>query len=132
MERGLHNNKNFKQCPNCKKWFSVDDFINNNEIQPIGMKLDNNTFALNLYFFNHYNDECKTTFAMRVDDFEEYIDEKIPHKILAKTDECLNHCANLEDLMPCNNECVFAPYRRYLMKLIDNRIKEAIPANIDY
>ena len=132
MKHKLHNKKNFKQCPNCKKWFSIDDFINNVEIQPIGMKLDNNTFALNLYFFNHYNDTCNTTFAMRVDDFKEYIDEKIPHEILVNTDECLEHCTKLKDLMACNNECIFAPYRRFLMKLIDNRIKEIIPANIDF
>lgn len=132
MEYETQSKKNFKQCPNCKQWLSIDDFINNIEIQPIGMKMDNNTFALNLYFFNHLKKKCNTTFAMRVDDFKEYITENIPKEILSQTEECQDHCTQLNDLMVCNNNCAYAPYRRFLMNLIDNRIKEAIPANIDY
>ncbi len=111
-----------KQCPNCGKKFSINDFLYNSEIKPIGMKIDDD-LSINYYFFTHSTKECDTTFAIDVTIFKQLITEPIPEKQLAERKECEDYCCDLYSLLNCNQQCKFEPYRKLLKKMIENRTK---------
>lgn len=115
-----------KQCPNCKKWFSAVDILESPEVIPIGMHLDTKDPSFNLYFFNHADGKCKTTFTIEVDKFEPFITEPMPEQIQAGTEICENHCTKIEDLETCQQECHYAPYRRFLLSMIKSRKRNTV------
>jgi len=115
-----------KQCPNCKKWFSAVDILESPEVTPIGMHLDSDDSGFNLYFFNHTDGKCNTTFTIEVDKFEPFITEAIPVQNNAGTEDCDNHCTRIDDLEACQMECHYAPYRRFLLSIIKKREKNTV------
>lgn len=111
-----------KQCPYCQTWFSSEDLIENQDIVPIGMKLNDEDLSLNFFFFNHLNPDCKTTFTIHVDEFKSYIDEFIPEENNAGKESCEGHCTNLDDLYPCSQRCHWAPFRQFLLSILKKRL----------
>jgi hypothetical protein len=113
--------KNFKQCPYCHYFFSLREILESPEVEPVGMRFDEDEPGLNLYFFSHVCLSCGTTFAIEVDRFEPLITEPIPDKVLAGTKNCEQHCLNIEDLKQCQQECRYAPFRRFILSLIKKK-----------
>lgn len=113
----LSGNDRLKQCPCCGQWLTLDDFLSDVEIEPIGMSIDTEVPELNYYYFNHECAGCGTTFLVDVMVFRQCIEEPIPAEILTGSPECEGHCTRIEDLAVCANECRFAPFRRFLLKL---------------
>ncbi|MBD3256818.1 hypothetical protein GF377_00195 [candidate division GN15 bacterium] len=113
--------RKFKQCPKCDEWFSVHDILDNPDIQPTGMTFEDLESLSNLFFFNHNCEHCGTTFAIPVTEFGQYIHENIPPQPLTGTDKCNRHCLSIDDLSECGAECLFAPYRRFLLAMIRRR-----------
>lgn len=106
-----------KVCPCCKAVLTIDDFVENAEVEPLGMTVDVTDPSFNYYYFNHECQSCGTTFAVNVLTFEPFIPEPIPPFVLAGTVECELHCTRIDDLAVCTRECRYAPYRRYLLQL---------------
>ena len=71
------------------------------------------------YFFNHQ--KCKSTLAMDADDFADLIEEPIPQNVMADEEGCPGHCANIESLEKCYNECHNASFRRLLLDRIKKK-----------
>jgi len=74
-----------------------------------------------IYLFQHEIPECQSSFAVYVEDLRDLIDESISNEVLYHTDCCEEHCVTIQDLSECSQECHYAPYRRLLMKMIENR-----------
>ncbi len=107
-----------KQCPYCKAEFSLDHLVNEPQSRLIGMSFVEDSIEWVFYFFQHDHPNCGTSFVVRVDEFAPYIDEPIPTGKLALRECCEQHCVNLEDLSNCRQPCHFAPFRRFMHKMI--------------
>ncbi len=105
----------------CGTWFSLDDILKNPVVTPIGMMLECDDPQRNYLFFNHSIDECQSTFAISVTEFEALIVEKIPDEILFGREQCNGHCATMYDISACRSACRWAPYRRFLLRLMKSR-----------
>ncbi len=114
-----------KQCKGCDQWFSADEIINDPDIRPIGMSFLANNYSRAFFFFQHESPQCGSSFLVDVTLLDRYIYEYIPELNLILTDNCAGHCVNIEDLDSCQNACHNAPYRRFLLKMIEIK-KEAV------
>lgn len=108
-----------KECPKCAVGLTLSDFLTKVEIEPIGMSIDPVDPELNFYYFNHECANCGTTFVVDVRAFVPCIDEPIPTQILHGSSVCGGHCTRIDDLAQCPNECLYAPFRRFLLRLRD-------------
>jgi hypothetical protein len=107
-----------KQCPNCGEWFTLRDIVESPSIQPRGMALEGEMARYNLFYFDHCRENCRTTFTMRIEDFSELIDEPVPQKALAGSEDCTRQCMKIDDLSLCDQPCRYAPYRRFLLSTL--------------
>ncbi|MDF1545660.1 MAG: hypothetical protein P1R58_11220 [bacterium] len=108
---------NFKQCPACKKWISLNELLTSPEFRPEGITVDAEENRLCFYFFTHTVSSCNSTFAVPIEEFREVIAEPIPDKIAALTDDCSRHCTKISNLAQCQVECGLAPFRRFILNL---------------
>ena len=122
-------NSKFKQCPCCSKWFSYDEIVNGSDVDPIGMCFLEGDFKNNVYYFNHTCDECNSTFVIPVMTFLPFIKETIPDDVLTGSECCEQHCIKIDDLMECNQECTYAPFRRFLINLVSEKKKSTVKAS---
>ncbi len=106
-----------KICPKCKAQLTMHDLIYNPEVKPIGFSLGE-TNIQSLFVFNHVKEKCNTTFAIPANTFTSMIDEAIPQIIRADLPECEKHCNNLNDRIECQQNCKWAPYRRFFLSLM--------------
>ena len=113
------NIEKFKQCPSCKKWFSSDEVIHNPEIKPIGMAYLEDEKNTAYFYFQHTVPGCGSSFLIEIKDFEPFLTEDIPPVSLINSHRCGGQCVDLFDLSACDNECYYAPFRRYILKLIE-------------
>jgi len=107
-----------KICPFCKANLTLDQLVNDPLIRPIGMMFGEGNIEHAYYFFHHDTDNCGTTFIVNVLTFTPCITEPIPQEKLTLTEPCERHCVNLNDLLECKQPCFFAPYRRFLIRMI--------------
>jgi len=124
------NARKFKECPNCGHWFTALEIMESPTVEPIGMRFDEEDPTFNLYFFNHVCEGCNTTFVIEVDKFLPFIMEPVAEKALTGTDVCEGHCTNLADLRECTTNCHYAPFRRFLLSMIEIRkVKAQCPTD---
>jgi len=108
----------FAQCPGCQLWFTAREIIDGSFVEPIGMTLEEGNAEWNLFYFNHKVPDCGTTFVIRADSFDPFIEEPIPPRTMAFGPDCEGHCTSIEDRRLCQYECRWAPYRRFLIQLL--------------
>ena len=122
LETLMDDNK-IKQCSKCKTWFTLEDLLTNQEIIPIGISLDDEDPAFNLFYFNHDQPDCMTTLTVNVELFRSKINELIPKENKAGKEGCEHHCTDLDDMKDCSNNCKWAPYRRFIFELMEKKNK---------
>ncbi len=112
-------NQNYsKQCPYCKAQLTLDQLVNDPQLRLIGMSFVEDSIEWVFYFYQHDVSNCGTSFVVQAEEFAAYIDEPIPTTKLAQRECCEQHCVNLEDLSNCRQPCHFAPFRRFMHKMI--------------
>ena len=110
-----------KQC-SCGARFTRDDLIHLRSLTPVGMlHMQGDPADKTIYCFTHTRWSCRTTFGLPVETFRDEIREPIPENLLAGSASCAGHCAKIEDLQLCDNECALAPYRRFLVQRLVRR-----------
>ena len=112
------NSENYKKCKACDTWLSLDEIVNDPKIQPIGMAYLDNEEMEAFYFFYHDVEPCRSSFVIKVEEFQSYIDEEIPETTLLSNDLCDGYCVEIEELRDCEKICHYAPYRRFLLKML--------------
>lgn len=115
----MKNRQSSKRCPSCGEEFSIRDLISSREIMPLGMSSQENKPELNVFYFQHDVPQCGSTFIVPVEEFVELIEEPVPLNNFYRTHACENHCDSALALAHCDQRCVYAPYRRLLLSLLD-------------
>ena len=117
-----------KTCTGCGKSFTMAEILNSPEIEPIGITILTMDDSGIYFYFTHAAEECGSTFILRATDFKELIEEVIPEKTFLHTSNCECNCLNLDNQNNCGQYCGNAPYRRFFLKMVENRKKrEAVP-----
>lgn len=111
-----------KVCPGCGTAFTLHDLIQHPEIVPLGMQFEDGGFFLNVFYFNHDRAGCGSTFVVPAKAFLPLITEPVPESNLAGTEACGNHCLSVGDLSGCNAPCRYAPFRRFLLRILKRTV----------
>ena len=114
-----------KNCPCCKAHFTLAQLASDPDIRLIGMAFGEDSIEWAYYFFQHEVPGCRSSFAVKVEEFLSLIDEPIPNESLALRDCCQEHCVSIADLSTCKNPCYFAPFRRQLLKMLAAKAERA-------
>lgn len=120
----------FKKCGCCQAVLSMKEIVNDPNIRPIGMAFADDTTEGAYYFFQHEIPGCGTSFVLLVENLKSFIDETIPEQKLTLGPCCEQHCVDLKDLGECKQECHFAPFRRFLLKMIAIKREAAVQASV--
>ncbi len=110
-----------KVCPLCGRRFSTQDILHDQGVTPLGIQLEEDDPRLNFFFFTHDIPNCGTTFVIPVEAFAGCLQVSPPVQILAGTEPCEGHCLELADHGFCRQDCRFAPYRRLLVQMLQER-----------
>jgi len=105
----------------CGHWFSINDIMEDPQVRPLGMKVNDEDFSINLFFFNHECENCGSTFTIPARDLMPLIDGDVPESVLTGSTKCEGHCLKLTDLDVCDQECAYAPFRKLLRDMLANR-----------
>lgn len=107
-----------KRCSYCNTWLSAKEIISDPRIKLIGMAFTDDESEMAYYFFQHEISKCGTSFLVNVQDLAQFIAESIPADKLTSSCLCEGHCVDLKDLGLCHQKCRFAPFRRFLFKMM--------------
>ncbi len=117
------NDDPIRTCPFCKDILTLDRLVSDPLIRPIGMTFGKGSFEHAFYYFQHQTPDCGTSFLVNVLIFSSCLSEPIPKERLTLTESCERHCVNIEDLLECKQPCLFAPFRRFLIKMLEAKGK---------
>lgn len=73
------------------------------------------------YYFQHAVSGCGSSFLINIKEFEPFIEEELPQVSLRGSGYCGGHCVDLHELSICNNECFYAPFRRFILRLLETK-----------
>lgn len=108
-----------KKCNCCQTCLTAKQLVDDLAVKPIGTAfLKAQGPGTHYYFFQHETPDCGTSFVVDVEHFKQFITEPIPEKVLELEPSCEGHCVNIHDLSDCRQECHFAPFRRFLLKML--------------
>ncbi len=112
-----------KQCACCRTIFTAMGLVNDPAVRPIGTAfLDEKGTHTHYYFFQHETPQCGTSFVVDVEHFRQFITEPIPEQVLRLGPKCEGRCVRVDDLNECRQECHFAPFRRFLLRMIAQKL----------
>lgn len=114
-----------KSCTNCGESFTLEQLATDPLLVPIGMAFEEGEEEIAYYYFQHEIPECGTSFLVPVNVFRPLITERIPANLLVGCEHCEEHCANINDLQACGQPCSNAPFRRFLLKMIEVKKRRA-------
>jgi hypothetical protein len=104
----------FKSCSYCRSdWASLDDFMRDPEVRPLGLVIHFRDAYRSLLLFNH---RCGTTLALRADELRDRL-PPLDGPSLAGQPTCNNLCLRFEELGECDQPCRHAPLRKLLAEM---------------
>jgi hypothetical protein len=108
-----------KKCTYCQMSMTARQIVDEPTVRPIGTAFfEDGGPGTHYYFFQHETPDCGTSFVVDVEHFKQFIAEPIPEKVLTLGPTCEGNCASILDLDGCGQECHFAPFRRFLFKML--------------
>jgi hypothetical protein len=108
-----------KKCNCCQAHLTAKQLVDDIAVKPIGTAFyEDGDMGTHYYFFQHETPDCGTSFVVDVEHFKQFITEPIPDNVLRLGPSCEGHCVNIDDLSDCGQECHFAPFRRFLLKML--------------
>lgn len=110
------------ECNLCKAKFTIQDLIFNPELHPLGMIYDDTRHTA-YYYYQHETPDCGTSFIIETELFKDYIEESTSSEKPTINNVCPRRCIMLKDLNACDNECYYAPFRRFLLHMADQKAK---------
>ncbi|MBC2716410.1 MAG: hypothetical protein HF978_13985 [Desulfobacteraceae bacterium] len=113
-------NRVFKKCTMCKFiWKERNKFLGDPKIEMIGYQADIENLEYGLFLFNHHNENCGSTIAVRVHQFKDLYDGPVYFQCLLGTEECHELCLHKNNLEPCPAKCECS-YVRELVQTVKN------------
>ena len=113
-----------KDCAKCGKQFSLEDFLTDPHLEPVGIASDYSDPRQCHLYFCHTEPDCMTTLTIPVEFFLPNIEELVPEENLYSAPGCPRHCTTVADLRTCTCKCAIAPYRRFMLRLIKMRERQ--------
>lgn len=114
-----------KTCPFCRRELTARQIVDDPAIQPLGTAfLGESGDNAHYYLFRHEIPSCGTSFVVDVEHFRQFIDEPIPAQVLRLGPECEGRCVTIGDLNECGQNCQFAPFRRFLLRMIAQKLAQ--------
>jgi hypothetical protein len=110
-----------KKCTLCGRGLTAMDLANNPDLKLVGMLCMPGENEKAYYFYQHEVKDCGTSIAVDIEVMKQFITESIPDEKLTLSKCCEEHCVNIKDLSECQQECYYAPFRRFLFKMIDQK-----------
>ena len=108
----------FKKCTKCQElWATRDDFIFSPDLRLIGYQARFDRPTSGLFLFNHSDESCGTTIAIRVGMFVDMYDGPIYTESKTGLSECHGYCLEIYNLDRCHAKCRME-YIREIMLLI--------------
>lgn len=105
----------FKICPSCgHSWKARDAFMRDPGLTLIGYQVDFRQLTAGLLLFNH---TCRSTIAVRVEEFVDLYRGEIFQERATGTDQCPGHCLHKNNLLPCPAHCECAFVREIIQVL---------------
>ena len=102
----------FKQCKACgKEWSVREAFLKDPKTTMFGYEARFEDLELGLFLFNHTDPDCGRTMTLEARHFSDLYDGPVWTRSLHGTEECLEYCKYVEQLIPCPNECECAYVR---------------------
>jgi hypothetical protein len=101
--------------------FTLRDIIMNPYVVPKGMSVESATPELNVFYFLHNVPYCGSSFVIPVEEFRVLISEPIPEASLTGSRVCGHHCTTVGDLSACGERCYYAPFRRLLLAMMEEK-----------
>jgi hypothetical protein len=117
-------NSLFKKCTMCKKeWPERDGFLSDPKLEMIGYQADIESLENGIFLFNHYEKDCGSTIAVRVNQFRDLYHGPVFSQCLFGTEECHELCLHKFNLKPCPAKCECS-YVRELVQIVKNWSKK--------
>jgi hypothetical protein len=113
----------YKICPKCQhEWQTQMDLLNDSTLYILGFQAAFTENDEGFILFNHIpeNDQCNTTFSLKVSDFRNLHDGPLYDDIKYEKDECSGFCAKIENLSRCSAKCRNANARDIINKILEN------------
>lgn len=108
----------FKICSYCNKtWKTREDFLKDHNIELIGYTADLKDINFGLFYYNHTDQECKTTLGIYARLFTDLYNGPIYKEIKTGGEDCSGKCLNKYDLEKCPAKCNYA-YMREVANII--------------
>jgi len=120
------NSSLIKRCPGCGQEFSLEDFLEDPNLEPVGISADYADPRRCQFYFHHASPDCMSSLAVPVERFLPKIEEMVPEAKLLNSATCPRHCTTVADLRTCTCTCAVAPYRRFMLRLIRVRELQAV------
>ena len=112
--------KRYKVCGNCQAgWNTREAFINDPEVELVGLQADVENPECGFYLFNHNRKACGSTLAERVGVFADLHDGTPHAQSRYGLDDCEGRCARVEDLEICHAHCRNAFAREVAQALLE-------------
>jgi hypothetical protein len=111
----------FKKCPGCGKWLSLDDIYDRSDILPTGLMVDPRNVNHCALHFVHLTSDCRTSFVIHSREFAIAMGLTIDGEHGYGGPECSGLCAHMDELKECQTECRIRAFRELMVSLVSRR-----------
>lgn len=110
--------KAFKTCPGChQKWILREAMLYDPDVSIHGYQMHFTDYRLGLFYFNHINDKCKTTFALNVSEFMDMYTGPVYPDVKMANGGCPMYCLRRMELNHCHQPCAGAFIREIIQTI---------------
>lgn len=112
----------FKKCSGCDVvWSSREAFLDDPKIEGIGYQSFDRQLEHGSFLFNHLS--CRTTLAVKIENFLDFYEGSEIPQDLSGADECQAYCLDSDRLESCFEQCENT-YTREILKELSKRGKK--------
>jgi hypothetical protein len=111
----------FKKCPGCGEWFSLDDIYDRIDLLPTGIIVDPNNLDHCTLHFVHLKEKCRTSFVIHSREFADIMGFSSAVGVGFGGPNCSGHCAHIDELEACQSDCRIRPFRELMLSLVQRR-----------
>ncbi len=111
----------FRRCSCCSQiWLDRSDFLLDSDLFLNGYQVNFDDLELGWLLFTHLRPVCNSTIAVPVHQFADLYEGPVYSERKTGTEECPGYCLEVNNLLPCKNQCECA-FVREILQIIKER-----------